>query len=527
MTVRQCRSPVWARSEEGVSLVEIVVAIFILGVAIIALAGVATQSLMAVRNSRQRQQATDAASAVIESARAAGYDALALRSNVGVPSTGPTPYAAEPTIVTSGGPIVFEQTAGAGNTLTVKTWVTWTNQTITGGTVVPDAYKRVFVQASWNTGNGRTDVVTEETLVAPADRGLPVPKFDISPAQQTVQFTPAETDRECAVHTITNLGAEDSYEFELANPPESNSLPGAAPDGTFTDSARKWRAVAYFELVGSSSAPSLDETTRMIDTNGDGWVELNGAAGRLPPRESAFLSVCYVGPSDTGAVTSHDAWYRVRVRSRFDNQVNKVVRDDLATGSVSLHLYLHENTSNHNGNWANGHARKIGNHSYPIMPMDTQAPTSSVGHDHDDGHGEDPFGLPGLWLPDSDSLSYPAGAVWDYPFTQSTTVSNGTLTIWVSSASANVDLRLDARLEKRQQDGTLVSSVATGHVDYRASAAGSFVPVTIDLPFTSSTTFSSTDLLRLHVWCDQEHSHADCAVDYDLASQDANLAVTG
>jgi Tfp pilus assembly protein PilV len=64
--------------EEGLSLVEIMVAAFILSVALLALASTATSSLISLSVSLGRQEAMDAASAMIEDLRRTNYAVVAL-----------------------------------------------------------------------------------------------------------------------------------------------------------------------------------------------------------------------------------------------------------------------------------------------------------------------------------------------------------------------------------------------------------------------------------------------------------------
>jgi type II secretory pathway pseudopilin PulG len=64
--------------EDGLGLIEVMVATFILGVALLALASVGTTSLVSLRVTRDREQATNAASAAIEAARSRDFSGLAL-----------------------------------------------------------------------------------------------------------------------------------------------------------------------------------------------------------------------------------------------------------------------------------------------------------------------------------------------------------------------------------------------------------------------------------------------------------------
>src|SRR5690606_12824009 len=65
-------------ADDGISLVEVLVAIFMLAVGVLALAGVATANLASLARSEVRQDAYNAASQSIEQLRAYHWDEVAL-----------------------------------------------------------------------------------------------------------------------------------------------------------------------------------------------------------------------------------------------------------------------------------------------------------------------------------------------------------------------------------------------------------------------------------------------------------------
>jgi Tfp pilus assembly protein PilV len=173
------------RSESGITLVEVLVAIFILSVALLALGSTATASLLSLGESRDREQATNAASAAIEAARARDFGALSV--DAGEPlSSLPTPVASMLGVsgncagtervvqdAASIDPLPLVHQAGNNNAITVYTLVSWADQPCTATTA---DMKRVVALATWN-DRGTLRSVRNETLVAPAGRGLPVPNF--------------------------------------------------------------------------------------------------------------------------------------------------------------------------------------------------------------------------------------------------------------------------------------------------------------------------------------------------------------
>lgn len=67
--------------EQGLGLVEVMVAVMVLTIAVLALASGAVQSLASLGESRQRQQGTIAATKSIETVRSYPYDRIALQNN--------------------------------------------------------------------------------------------------------------------------------------------------------------------------------------------------------------------------------------------------------------------------------------------------------------------------------------------------------------------------------------------------------------------------------------------------------------
>ncbi|HEX9766994.1 MAG TPA: hypothetical protein VGA36_09540 [Nitriliruptorales bacterium] len=215
------------RGDEGLTLIELFVAMFVLSVAVLGLAGVATASLTQLRASRDRDLATNVASSTIEQLRGVDFDRVAIFDAA---DAEPGCFADERVIEVDSADdgIGFTRTEGPNGRFTVTTYVTWLNEAEydegEGEEVDPascaaptdEAAKRVTVVASWSSPRGADREVRESTIVAEAGRGLPVPDFRLLPEDQPVTFTPSEVAagaEKCVSHLLTNTGAEDSYEW--------------------------------------------------------------------------------------------------------------------------------------------------------------------------------------------------------------------------------------------------------------------------------------------------------------------------
>jgi len=154
------------------------VAVSLLTVALVALAGVTTRSMISLRDSRQRQQATVAASRALEGARALRYAELGI-PYAEIPGNSWDPDGAGTllaevvctpgvvgcaTALVTGSP--FRESAGG---LGVRTTVTWVNAGLTGG--VANRAKRVTAVVTWTSGSAAREV-RQSTVVTPPERGV-------------------------------------------------------------------------------------------------------------------------------------------------------------------------------------------------------------------------------------------------------------------------------------------------------------------------------------------------------------------
>jgi type II secretory pathway pseudopilin PulG len=336
--------------EAGLGLIEVMLAIFVLGIALLALASIGTTSLISLRVTRDREQATNSASAAIEAARARDYGALAMAHGYsadlnGIPEAALPPgsdvacVGGEPVAVDGAvaDPVPFVQQAGNGNRITVHTLVTYEGGTC-GGSATD--LKRVIAIASW-TDQGTVRFVRQETLVASANRGLPVPRFDLRPPESSLGVSKAfltdtslSDKRRCVEHQLRNLGAEDSYDWAV------DAADGYTPSyvGANTFRAGDWFVTAYLHnpaLETNDAEPPSDGA--MSDAGG---LPRPASDERIEPGETASVTVCY---EPAIAITGSDPWpapveTTIAIRSRFDDRQlksvmhNVAVRDEAAVG---------------------------------------------------------------------------------------------------------------------------------------------------------------------------------------------------
>jgi hypothetical protein len=204
-------------TEDGISLVEVLVAIFILAVGVLALAGVATASLASLSRSEVRQDAYNAASQSIELLRAYHWDEVSLDPDDplvgGVTEFDPINGTIdEPG---TGAEVVFESTARVtgephqfdSDRLRVRTFVT----TYYHDPNDPNAEQRMITAVVEFERAGTIEFVRQSTLITRARWGVAQPAFSVAPING-LAFVERTTEA-CISHEITNRGSTDAYRF--------------------------------------------------------------------------------------------------------------------------------------------------------------------------------------------------------------------------------------------------------------------------------------------------------------------------
>ena len=220
--------------DSGFTLVEAVVALFVLATIFTALAAAAMGSLRASMTARAEQQAIDFATEALEKTRAADYYSLA---NVSADVSGdprvsacgsdkcidPGTGTAEPLVLSATGsvnPHVSAVNLDLANNVTMNLYTY-----ITRPADSTADYKRVTVVAKWQVaGHQRERAVS--SLVTVTDRGLPLPVFKITPLGGTSASVNPDTDVPFGFE-LTNQGAPDRWNLVLhgKRPDQVDPLP--------------------------------------------------------------------------------------------------------------------------------------------------------------------------------------------------------------------------------------------------------------------------------------------------------------
>ena len=554
--------------EAGIGLVEVIMAIFILAVALLALGSVSITSLASLRDTRDREQATNAASAAIEDVRSRDYSDIVHAAGDVDPTR--LPPGADPSVAdaecfgltapgerivydTVGTPVPFERTAGDGGAITVHTIVTYEGADCPG--TERSSLKRVTVIASWTDGPNRP-VVIQETQVTAVARGLPVPRFELRPPEATVRFSePFLTDggdlRRCVEHTLLNLGAEDGYDFEVEPVDISKTV---SRWGGYAYDVAGWRVSAFLEHAEDVDAtrggqpPSDDARFEVSDGSQRPVSEL-----RLDSRESALLTVCHepVGPIGEVDDIPDPVDLRIVLRSRFDERQEREVTNLVRIGSDFTDpsgipgdpLYLFEDID------FEAHPRTI--EPGEMRPADPDAPLGVVGrlseHDYAPDRAnwsndvEPDEKLSGVRLiattdpgPNPDISAHTAA--WHHQFGVGTTLQrNATLLLWLAPPAAlqdelveAVDIEIQLLFDElRSNESPVGSWVAPQTFRYSHTVSGTggsegWQRVEIPVDLGQDRTFSNNRYLRMRVSCvapdgagSDQPGPNDCNLAYD------------
>lgn len=482
--------------EQGLSLVEVLVAITVLTVALLAMAGVAVASLASLSHSKQRQQATTAVARALELTRAVDYAELAMRDSDSPPAQydpdAAEPLAAETVVATPTGPVTSAPYDFTADGISVQTFVTWFDDP--GPPVNVRAAKRITAVATWGQA-ARAGTVRQSTLVAETNRGLPEPAFDISPLVQSTLKPPGVTI--CFAHTLKNLGAPDRYDVVF-------------PTAATHPSMNSYTVSAY---IDSNSNGVGDATELMVDVTGDGRPD---TPSPLATNATLALLVCYV--PTTGSNPDLNA--QVTVRSGYDSTVTAVVEHD-ATVSPFLRLWLHDRPANA----TTEHSRDCTAGGYNTL--DYSAPTRATLVNYDRSASDT---LPGLGVAKGQTACTSRGTLrLQFQLPEARTLTGqATLTLWTSWASALTG-STSARSQRLSVNvvrvvGTTVTTLSTTTLNYSHAQAGWRRHDKALNAFAGPTVFPVNSYLRLEVAC-VSSSAENCHLAYDTTTYPAVLVV--
>lgn len=547
--------------ESGMSLLEVIIATFVLSVAVIGLASVASASLVQLRVSRDRQAATDAATSTLEAMRLEDFSTVAVPAAEVPAGWGGCSPTDDEAVVTTTAPtdIDYQQTGlGPAGNITVTTVVTWYDDPDVDSDgdgsgadpcgAEPNKVKRVRVTASWQDAGGPVKTVTQDTFVSPADRGLPFPEFDISNPIVSLDFDPATEiatpTEKCLTHVIRNVGANDSYSYALSRsdgafPPTLNGITG---EWTSSNNGRSlngaWKVRAFFEYPVQTTQPdppSLMPTLPaylelMTDSTTDADTRPE-TSFQVPTGDDGRLHICY--RSEVTIDADEDYGFEVEVFSQFDDNVSEVLTHTVSTRTQgeSWFLYDRDDSTVHKRSTGSGSYK---NPTYVMGPQDTVQPAvlGSALRDWDndvdsDGHG-------GIELPRGDTSKV---ARWDKQVTTSTEFDPSmTLTLWTvpeeilddpSDTDGPFAQRLNVQIKRVAKNqntvkATWFSTSVTYTHDRTVSNTWQKIVVPITLTGTAPFVLDQDEYLRLEVYC-ETGSAEPCHVAYDTTTYPSQL----
>jgi prepilin-type N-terminal cleavage/methylation domain-containing protein len=264
-----------ASTDSGFTLIEAVVALFVLGIIFTALAASAMGSLRASMTARVEQQAIDFATEALEKTRAADYYELAnvsadLSSDPRVSACGsekcidPGTGTTEPLVLSATGnvnPHVSTVNVDLSNNVVMNLYTY-----ITRPADSTADYKRVTVLAKWQVaGHQRERAVS--SLVTVTDRGLPLPVFKLTPLGGTSASVNPDTKAPFGFE-LTNQGAPDRWNLAFT---------GSAPS--------KWTLYRDDGDGIWQSDPTIDVPLTNTNSDADALID----TGRIDPTASVIF----------------------------------------------------------------------------------------------------------------------------------------------------------------------------------------------------------------------------------------------
>lgn len=529
-----------------------IIAIFVLAVSLIAMASVAASSLASVRGSRDREQAINAASGAIEDVRSRAWDDVVLDPAVAVQGAVGECWESEPLVRNvSTDPVPHVQTVSQAARLTVRTYVTWADADCATG--LPKTTKRVVSIVSYSVpGVAGTREVRQETLLAKAERGLPVPEFSLDPPDKTILFSPDDVNdgtELCGRHQLRNLGSPDTYDWAVTKVSGETGSPFKNAPTTFSTPEGSYIVRAFFEtpavetvdVAPASTVQLLGNTELMEDKDGNKRPEAQAVVGET---DTANIWVCY--KPDPSKVSDGDTLVAtVEVHSRFNPDRFETVNQTVVVGfeTETWYLYDRDDTTEHpRGVVQNGKT------VYPTYTMgvpdgladsaDNLGTTDYTQPSQTDWDNDvDPDRLPGVRLLKDAATTALRSLVWHEQFLATSAVDDELdLSLWVSTtnrlkgtATVTGTQYLEVKLERlKKNESTVDATLHTAVVPYSfdGSESSPWKRLAVDLDLAGDAVFQADQFLRLQITCLNTVTHPsseDCHVAYDNTTYDSHL----
>lgn len=493
------------RQEQGFSLVEALASLLVLALVMSAMAAGTIAAYRAVRQTKFLQQATALGNEAVERARDLSFDDLVMDTSdlsgdarvLGTCSglTGTAFFKpasnlnCEKIVHAVGGPVDPHITTETveGKQYTVSRYITWVDRTSQGG--AGEHYKRLAVIVEWDdTGVSRS--YTTSTFITSARRGLPVPKFQISPTGAQTKNAEAGGTSTFS-HSITNLGVVDAYDVTM-------TLPAG------------W-TVAMYRDAGEIGVYEAGVDIALSDTNGTGAVD----TGNVPTSGSAtILAVVTVPVGTPTGVTA----LTLSVASGIDpgrveqasDRVNVVV-------SAGLRLYFHNDATLPLG------APTADTTALANMYASTTAPTGATQYRYStDLHNADQGRFVGSGgNATSSAVSQMANWLYQNPASR---LYQGTaeVTLWVASTGFQCDktVRLQVHIRGKTTRTDTVAAYTASSAIVAVPGPGGLSPCgfqQVSVPVTVNRTVPANNWIEVKVVVDAS-SDAAALLAYDTAS---------
>ena len=312
-------------SDDGFTLVEMIVAMLLATIVFTALAGAAMAGLRATVASRQNQQATDFMTRDLERSRLVDFAALGhtatdlvgdpLVVSCGAPATScvdvdPGPAVLfEPLVVLPLGAAIDDHTTtpstateSNATAYTVSTYVT----RVAGQD--PALVRRVTVHVTW-TAYGQQRTRTTSSLLSAGNRGLPLPRFTLTPVGYSPPLTVNPGAQAVFAARLTNQGATDRWSLTTSGPPawelrldDGDGAYSSTTDLPLTDTDADGTADTGVLRPAGSVAVWLVRTTGTTET-GSSAVALTATSVGQPASATATQSLSYSLVVQGGVIT--------------------------------------------------------------------------------------------------------------------------------------------------------------------------------------------------------------------------------
>ncbi|HVE76587.1 MAG TPA: hypothetical protein VND22_07470 [Actinomycetota bacterium] len=283
--------------ESGFTIAEALASLMVVSVLTTALSYSTISAYRTIREVKNYQLATALGNQAIEAARDMQYENIVMRTsdlagdaNILASCPGHTGTAfLDPD---GSGPLLCEpivRAAGAGTSVvnphtvthtvsgqryTSRRYVTWVDDTAQGGT--GQSYKRMTVRLEWTAGAGDTDSFTASSFITRAKRGLPTPKFTLSPVTQALSV--GQGKQVVFKFSIKNQGIPDAYDLTLPRP-----------------AGRPWTISFYRDVDSNGQFDSpTDTVSAFTDTNASGVVDTGNV---VTGQTLSFFAVWTLQPS--------------------------------------------------------------------------------------------------------------------------------------------------------------------------------------------------------------------------------------